>query len=232
MNGSLRGRVAIAAGLAVHGLVAGGGDDDDAREPELLDGLVERVASGSSSASPSAARSSRRGCCTASLVLEDPLGGRDHVARARHALVVHHVQRDDPRGGCRARVVGRRAGGQAGDGGAVAVAVAGRVARERVRLSCARTRSPKSARLGSMPESTKAIEGVRRTRGPWPPVLPGRARAGDRPPLADFSPELNARSRRELPLRLAAPGASRTTGCSGVITRPGLRRELRQLARD
>ena len=95
------------------------------------------------------------------MVLEDPLGGRDHVARARHALVVHHVERDDPgrRGG--ARVTRRRAGGQARRR-----ASRGRCRRRAscsssdVMSSCASTRPPKSARLESMPESTKAIDGV------------------------------------------------------------------------
>ena len=59
------------------------------------------------------------------LVREDPLAGRDHVARPRDAAVVHDVERDEVRLRRRARVAVGRAGGDAGHERAVAAAVAG-----------------------------------------------------------------------------------------------------------
>ena len=65
------------------------------------------------------------------LVAEDPVGGADHVARPRHALVVHDVERDDPGRRRRAGVAARGSRGQAGHHRPVAEAVAAGVVRER-----------------------------------------------------------------------------------------------------
>ncbi len=88
---------------AADSIVARRGDHDDAAEPELLDRLVERVPA-EAARGRRMEREVRDPDVVLLLVPEDPLGGSDHVARARHSLVVHHVDRHDARRRRSARV--------------------------------------------------------------------------------------------------------------------------------
>ena len=156
----VRGRVGHRRRLPALALVAGGSHDDDTREPELLDRLVERVPA-EAGRGRGVEREVRDPDVVLTMVLEDPLGRRDHVARARHALVVHHVQRDDPGSRVRARMVRRRAGGEARNECPVAAAVAGRVALERSHVELG---EHPAAEVGPARVDARVDEGDRRRR--------------------------------------------------------------------
>ena len=129
-EGVVRRRVGNAAIGSADGEVPRCGDHDDAAQPQLLDRLVERVV-----ADAGGSRLLQREVGDADPVrgpvLVDPVDGGDDVARHRHAVVVHHVERDDPRVRSRARVARTAAGRDVGDERPVATAVARRVRRQR-----------------------------------------------------------------------------------------------------
>ena len=107
-------------------VVARGRDDDNAAEPELLDRLVERILR-EVARNRGVQREVRDADVVLRLVVVDPLGRRDHVARPGHAVVVHDVERDELRARRGARVVRAVARSDPGHERAVAAAVTGRV---------------------------------------------------------------------------------------------------------
>ena len=117
---------ARAVGMAV---VARGHDDGHAAEPELLDCLVERIGR-EVARNRGMQREVRDADVVLVLVLVDPLGRRDHVARTGHAGIVHDVERDELRRRSRACVVRAAAGRDPGDERAMAATVTGRVRNE------------------------------------------------------------------------------------------------------
>ena len=163
--------------------VAGRRDDGHAREPEPLNGLVERVV-----------LEARRGRArhrdvdhldaVRVLVGENPVARRDDVALHRLAVRVRHLDAHDRSVLGDTRIVRARAGGDPGDHRAVTLAVVGRVSRcvagaaddalltgrvaelppaarqSEQKLTLPMTREPKSAVSALMPLSMNAIAGA------------------------------------------------------------------------
>ena len=132
-NGSFPGAYMTPLGCAGGAVVAGGRDDHDAVEPELLDGLVERVEV-EVRLGRGVQREVRDLDVVVVLVGEDPLRRGDHVGRARHAAVVHHPHRQDVRGRGSARIAAGTARRDPRHEGAVAVTVTLRVWRGRAEV--------------------------------------------------------------------------------------------------
>ena len=186
------GRVGDAHGLTVRAVVAGRRDDCDPAEPELLDRAIERIGR-EVAGNRRVEREVRDLDVVVVLVVEDPLAGRDDVARPADAVVVHDVERDDLGRRSRARVPGRRARRDAGHERAVAAAVTGRVVRKRrqvdVRQDATREVGPgrvdpgvddrDRGHRGGVRARVGAPEGrVARLGGPELGRRVGRARAG------------------------------------------------------
>ena len=163
-NGSLPGAYGTPLGPFGMAVVARCHDDRDAAEPQLLDRLVERVLR-EVARRRRVEREVRDLDVVLGAVLVDPLGRGDDVARARHAVVVHDVERRrgspvEPRR--RSRGAARR---DARDERAVTAAVArrssaGAVVIRTCRCDDAVAPLSKSGRFLSMPESTIAIVGM------------------------------------------------------------------------
>ena len=152
-------RVADRGGAAAAAVVPGRCHDDDAGEPQALHGAVQRAREG---ARPEGGmeREVRHPNVPARLVLEDPVTRRDDVARERGAPVVHHVQRHDRRGRCRAGVATRAPGSDTGDERPVPAAVAGRVGPGADEIHLLDHPTAEIDAPASMPESTIAIVGI------------------------------------------------------------------------
>ena len=126
------GRVEDAARCAGGAVVAGSRDHDDPVEPELLDGLVERIEV-EVRLGRRVQREVRDLDVVGVLVGEDPLRRRDHVRGPCDAVVVHHPHRQNVRRGRGAGVAGVAARRDPRDEGAVAVPVTLRVGRGRAK---------------------------------------------------------------------------------------------------
>ena len=163
--------------MAVDAVVPGGRDDRHSREPEPLDRLVQGVEHDAVRLR-AVQREVRDLDPVRALVLQDPVGGCDNVACHRHAVVVHHIERDDLGSWSRAGVAVRRAGGDACHEGPVPAAVSRRVAAERAEVDL---RDDPTAEVGARGVDARIDHGNRGSRGRGS-VCPELLHSGDKRP--------------------------------------------------